>query len=267
MHRRAGHLLLSANRATGLSLNFPPRLTCPKTCPFCYACKRTAKQAAALCKQYNLPAGSITANAGPITWSVQQAAYAENFRLLKSMTSTEIEDEAAYQAGVLRRRGYDNLRINGCGELFDESVQLVHALARRDILAWGFSRLPGRIWEIEARAALDHVHVRPFFLGSVDRLTPDSKVVELLEATQALNRTPRTLAYMALPGERAADIKAKPFWPHVRVVLGYHSSGVHTIIRVGPRECPKTAGRGVTCQECRRCRGLSPKCSTGAMAA
>ena len=252
------HLLLSTNKAAGLSLNFSPRLTCARKCPFCYATKRTKRQASLLCTKHGLPPGTITANTGPITWPTQQAAYERNTSLLRRAGWEQIREEAQRLDARLRRRGYDNIRINGCGDFFAGSVLLTHELAKLGIRVWGFSRRPEMIDRLTmlGNAFRSAGYQRPVIWGSVDRLTSLDRAEDIARACVRahLHRTNRVLAYMALPGETAESIKAQRLWPYVHVVLGYHATGVHTKVGI-PRECPKTAGKGVVCQDCKRCQG------------
>lgn len=254
---RDTHLLLSDNDATGVSLNFSPEMTCwHPLCPYCYAMRRDKEQAAQLCRQFSLCPGDITSNNGPITWSAAQAAYKRNVLVLRGVSSETVNYEARRLATSLRRRGYDNLRINGCGDFFNESVLLTHELAKLGIRVWGFSRKPNMISKLASLAAAFRTpgYVRPIIWGSVDQMTERCHAAALITACSKLHhwRTERVLAYMALPSENPSLVRGYHYWPNVRTVLGYHATGVHTHLSMA-RECPKTGGKGITCQTCKRC--------------
>ena len=253
--RAVKHVTLSDNDATGVSYNQSPELTCDGICPYCYAHKRTKKQAERLCVQLGLGKGLITSNSGPITWPTQQACYRRNTRFLNSLTSEGVAQEAQWIAKSLTRRGYDNLRFNGCGDSTPNSTLLAFYLGCLGKQAYGFTRKEEHVWALCMHCDLEvgsPGFVRPHFLLSVDRWSTDSMVESRVAAGIALNKCERVLAYMALADETSASIKAKPFWKYIKVVLGYHATMAHTRVGVA-RECPKTAGKGITCQQCRRC--------------
>lgn len=253
---KTGQIIVSDNDATGISLNWSPRITCVAQCPYCYATKRTVEDAQRICKKMGLEPGTITANTGPITWPVQQEAYKRNTRVLLSLSMEGIHLEAQRIARSLRRRGYDNIRANGCGDSTPKAVRLYSLLGAEGIKVWGFSRRTDMIelQTSEAARFSSRQFRRPFMLCSVDRFTTDVEVAVRITVAEKLDRAHKVLAYMALPDEDGRDIKSRWYWPRVRVVLGYHAASVHTVLNMA-RECPKTAQKGITCQVCKRCQG------------
>jgi len=250
-------LILSRNSATGLSLNFSSNITCPSICPFCYGQRRSKADAARLCVEHGLAPGLITSNNGPITWPKQQEVYRKQTLALQQMTVEGIAQEARRLTASLRRRHYDNIRVPGCGDLFPQLVDLCLHLAGEGIKVWGFTRKPDQIlrmaadlkeWTIARRI------YRPTFRLSIDRWTTKDEIKRRADAGMTLaGKSCAVLAYMALPDETAADIRAQWWWPLCAVVLGYHATMKHTKVGIA-KECPKTAGRDITCQTCKRCQ-------------
>lgn len=245
---------LSTNSATGVSLNVSPELTCAARCPYCYATGRTKAEAARLCTSLGLEPGLISANNGPITWEIQQACYRRQTLELQSMTIEGIRAEAQRLAKSLDRRGYDNIRVPGCGDLFKELTTLCFYLAAEEIQVYGFSRKPEEILRLEAllrAGGMPKPH--PHFLLSIDRWTPADEIRRRADAGMVLaGKSVATLAYMALADEKADDIRSNWWWPLCAVVLGYHATMVHTRVHIA-RECGKTAGLDTDCQTCKRC--------------
>lgn len=256
-------IYVSDNEATGFSLNWSRRTCRPtKECwRSCYGVRRTVEEAKRT--------GAVSANTGPITWPTQVARYERNSELLEGMSSKEIAGEGRRIAVRIRRvcvrRGWNsNLRQNGVGDLTLKTLELIMAIARNGVRPWGFSRKPEMILELAQMCDKEPLSsgigvagcgsFRPVFRGSVDHSTRGVDVIKLGMTTRELNGEP-SLAYMAMPWETAAEIKGKPFWSWIGVVLGYHGTGVKTRVRVA-RECGKTAGRGIGCQLCKRCMNV-----------
>jgi hypothetical protein len=182
--------------------------------------------------------------------------YKRNTELLESLTVEGLVKEAAHIAAHLRRSSIspNNLRFFGAGDATLKALALAFYLGLEGCRAWGFSKKPEMVLELKHWCDSTSIRsfVRPHFLLSVDRWTTPEQVEARIQAGVALNRVDKVLAYMALKDETPASIRAKPFWKRVRTVLGYHATAVHTVLSMG-RECPKTAQKGVSCQECRRC--------------
>jgi hypothetical protein len=123
-----GELMLSFNKVTGLSLNFPiaetcsPSKTCIKTCYF--------------------------ARGGP-SWP---ASLKRQYRLYNSVKADPIGSAIRLRKELLaKKRPPTFLRWNGGGDLFPESVRMLNHLATLmpDLPIWVVTRLPKQAAQIE----------------------------------------------------------------------------------------------------------------------
>lgn len=241
-------LLISRNHKTGLSINVD-QCTPTKLCiQFCYRRWRTIED-------IRRRGWTSTPNTGPITWRTQREAYKRNEEVIKELKATgRLEETAALIAQRCARLGVGELRGNGTGDLFDELTELYVLLGWHGLPVYLFSR---RVEQIVALARLSDDFLlsitRPFVLGSVDPSTPLADVDRLARATALVNGQP-ALAYATMTAGEAGcrEVDAHPYHEVIHVVFGYHSNTTKTVLG-HERECPATAGRKITCRDCRRC--------------
>lgn len=249
--KREEHIIVSVNAKTAYSLNWSFEDCMPTgfCIGHCYGKRRNAEEA---CRM-----GS-SINSGPVTWPTQQAAYARNTRVLKSLDGEGMECEADRIAAAVAHLG--NIRVNGVGDLCVEAVYLVLQLAYRGVHPWGFSKRPDMLTVMAEE--LDTVGLRvgsifrPYFLGSIDCCMPTHRIEQLIEATRRLNGEP-CLAYATDTKEPLlARYEIDNHWArkYFKVAFGYHTNSKLTVL-THVLECPSTAGKDVHCQDCKQCMG------------
>ena len=252
MSRLQPDLVLSDNAKTGKSINTghstcrPTRL-CRRVCYGRYVSGEMGR------------AEGLHTNDGWITKPKQVRCYERNAALLRSasLEMNWFERQAERIQGKLARGGLDNVRLCGMGDLEEGLCALAVALEERGVHAWGFSKKPEMISLIaELCAGPDK---RPYIIGSTDASMSESRVRELVSATERLNGR-GTLAYMCMePGwvgqQEAEDL---PSWwrEPLAVIFGYHTNRHKTAV-MHELACPSTNGLDVHCQECRRCMSSS----------
>lgn len=249
-------ITLSDNDKTGYSINVS-RLECDGATTLCYwRCYSKKRDDAS----------------PPMDWEPCREVYFRNSWNLRALLKVPqgIVSVAARIESFLCHKNIDNLRICGSGDLFPELAELVLRLALFGIRCWGFSKCPDMLHYLAGRyeqmvAGLPpagemgslYSPVRPYFLGSIDESSTPNEQGALCDATRRLNGEP-TLACMVMdPGwVGQLFVREHYFRDYIKVVFGYHAGAKKTILQLA-RECPATAGRGVHCQECRRCMGWS----------
>ena len=244
-------LLISKNSKTGRSINVSRCQPTPWCIQHCYRMKRTREliERMGWCE-------TSTPNTGPITWKVQQNAYARNDRVLIRLAATGRLEEAA--AGVAARLGNNQiLRGNGTGDLFPELVDFYAILASKCIKVYAFSRIPKMIDRL--RYLCESIGVTsdnmPYIIGSIDPSTPIEDCKTLAVATEQINGE-AALAYATAACGRIGceEVDGHPLRRHIKIVFGYHSTVTRTVLGHA-LECPATAGKDVKCDACRRCYG------------
>lgn len=245
-------LLISRNAKTGLSLNLH---SCTPT-PWCEQhCYRKFRDSAMIAER----GWTSTANAGPITWPTQAAAYVRTEKQLKALRREgKLEETAARFAAHCLARGIHFFRGCGTGDLCEEAVEFAVLLAAHGVRVYAFSRKPDMIAyliDLVNAMGLQDNTAKPFVMGSIDPSTTPADAAELVRLTGILNGKPALAYATATSGEAGCiEIDRHPLRKHFRVVFGYHTNLLHTVI--GHKlECPSTAGKKIKCDLCRRCYG------------
>jgi hypothetical protein len=248
---------LSHNSKTGVSVNTHSCSPTPICSLFCYRHKRTKEQAKEIERQYGFNPGS---NSGPITWPTQVAAYKRNEALIKQAAADGTLDVLAARLAQQMSYREEHLRWCGTGDLFPELCELIVLTALKGVRSFGFSRKPIEMFRL--CEMLNQVGIRigdprrPYFTASTDASVDSSYGGGLMLASKGVNGKP-AMAYATwrTGEEAAAEIHALPWYRHLRVVFGLHSTGLkHTVVG-HPLECQATAGEKIKCVECRRCYG------------
>lgn len=258
-------LLVSRNIKTGLSIN-------SRILPAKVADKGVHRAIPATCKPTEWCKEHCYARYGHfVTWGrlqtsqlnkVQQA-YLVNAVILHRFESAR-EDVVAQEADrivrVATRKGFNNIRWNGGGDLSKGAVRLINLITERHpkFLVWGFSKRADLALKLEPRNNLR-------LTMSLDPSTPPwgksgCSFEELVRAASLLGGR---LAFAThIPGDsRIQEIEARLRDSFVKrgvvrldTVFGFHRSTKHTT--VGDRkECPATNPEvdGAGCQSCRWC--------------
>ena len=211
--------VISFNKVTGYSVNVPiastcrPTATCLKTCYFA---------------------------TGAPSWT-------NSLRHQKSVEATIRADPRAFAQRVALeydRLGLSFLRWNGGGDLFPESVDAIHHLARMrpDIVLWVVTRIPALATQIQ--------HLPNVFVHfSLDRSSMARK-------RQFLNGAPKTrnyfFSYQAEPGETVPASVVDD----VSVVFfhNYEPTWSGALLE-RPEVCPLNRASNIAgvCERCRRC--------------
>lgn len=224
-----GHEILSGNKVTGWSVNFPIGRTC-----------KPSKLCAETC--YGLK--------GPITWRAALSKQARNLAYCKTdpvgfadALATECEKRLERDPGFF-------LRWNGVGDLFPEAVTAIRALSHRlpRLPIWCVTRIPNFARQLYGIENL-WIHF------SLDRSSMDryEAMREDLGLTENL-----FFSYQSEPGEQLTSL---PEGVKVLFFHGYEITGANSNWRDEPVVCPlntRTELSG-TCNQCRRCFGGQDK--------
>ena len=217
--------ILSNNRVTGWSVNFPIGATC-----------QPSKLCADTC--YGLK--------GPITWSASLRKQQRNLEWCKRDTEGFVAQLERECRKKLRRNPRFYVRWNGVGDLFSESVEAIKELNRRmpDLPIWCVTRIP--------RFALQLLHTPGVWVHfSLD----DSSMERYAALKSEVNQTANLFfSYQCEPQE---VLSALP--PEVKVLFfdGYKITSENVKWETEPVTCPLNLRDDITgtCLSCRRCFG------------
>lgn len=217
--------ILSNNRVTGWSVNFPIGATC-----------QPSKLCADTC--YGLK--------GPITWSASLRKQQRNLEWCKRDTEGFVAQLERECRKKLRRNPQFYVRWNGVGDLFPESVEAVKELNRRmpDLPIWCVSRIP--------QFALQLLHIPGVWVHfSIDNASMDRYSAVKRDISQARNSF---FSYQCAPEEELSDL---PLGVKVLFFDGYQIKPANSHWEGEEVTCPLNLQADITgtCSRCRRCFG------------
>jgi len=225
-------LHLTDNGKTGVSVDFPPHVTCNPT----RVCMGEGRQSA-----------SCYALSGFMTYTNSVRCHARNYRLAAHLETAPYREVARVADDVWNRlqRGRDWIRWNGAGDLFPGACRIINAFTRRhaDIRVWVTTRKPDMVALLRDRRSL-------YLTLSIDKSTPVKVGISLREQAARFKHAQAKLSYT-----RVAEDDHPPFdtW----VVFNKHVGGTRYAWD-HPSVCPATlpeASHENACDKCRHCFG------------
>ncbi len=215
--------ILSDNRVTGWSVNFPIGATC-----------QPSKLCANTC--YGLK--------GPITWSASLIKQQRNLEWCKKDTESFVAQLERECRKKLRRDPQFYVRWNGVGDLFPESVEALKELNRRmpDLPIWCVSRIP--------EFALQLLNISSVWVHfSLDNASTDRYSAVKKDIKRAANAF---FSYQCAPGEELSEL---PLGVKVLFFDRYQIKPANSKWATEVVTCPLNLQEDITgtCSECRRC--------------
>jgi hypothetical protein len=241
-------LLISSNSKTGLSINLS--LDTCKPDPWCLIhCYARRRKKGTTCMQGWKPG----ANTGPITWPVQQKAYARNVAVLMAAQQAGTTEELAIEAARrIKNKGFQVIRGNGCGDITPPVALFYAYLGKHGVHVYLYSRKPKDIRRLTGYCKEIGLPRKkwPYVLASMDPSTSYGDVLDRIDASRQHNG--KVVLVLAVNDK----FQAKNLMSHlpISVVFGYHSSVEKTTLGMD-LECPATAGQDIKCHDCRICFG------------
>lgn len=224
-------LHITKNSKTGISVDFPPHVSCSPT----RVCMGDPSTDSAPC--YAL--------SGFMTYNAAVRKHAQNQALVDRLSTAdygEVRKVVDTLYGALPRK-LDWLRWNGAGDLTLGSVRVINAFLVRhgDVRSWVISRKPAMIAKLK--------DVKPLFLLiSIDHSTPNRVADALREQAQRFEKAKARIAYV-----RTSEADTPP--KDAFVVFNKHTGG-NKYGWVHRRVCPATLPEGPhekACASCRKC--------------
>jgi len=215
--------ILSANRVTGWSVNFPIGVTC---------------QPSKLC------ANTCYGLGGPITWPASLSKHLRNYDWCRSDTVGFVDQLEAECMRKLSRDPNFYVRWNGVGDLFQESIHALMEINKRlpDMPVWCVTRIPEFARQL-ANVPNLWVHF------SLDRSSLDRYTL-LSESLKSASNL--FFSYQCEPDEH---LKELPEFISVLFFDGYKIRDQNSIWATSAVTCPLNLRKDIsgTCAQCRRC--------------
>lgn len=223
VERDQDHDILSHNKVTGFSVNFPIASTC-----------QPSKVCAETC--YGLT--------GPISWSASLAKHARNLEWAKASPEGFADKLEKECRKLLAKDPLFFLRWNGVGDLFPESTEALLSLNEKipELPIWCVTRIPGQIQPL-----LDKPNIWVHFSLDGDSLDRKEKV-------DALYKSPSNL-FFSFQVDKNQSLETVPAGVSVLFFDKYKLQGSNERFRKSAATCPLNTATDISnmCHQCRRC--------------